>query len=609
MNIDADVKNISKLEDYFFVVPDYQREYVWKPDDQIEQFIADIDNEFDDSAKEQSSYFIGSIILVKNKEGKYDVIDGQQRLTTIVLMLTALRDILSPLEGTMDSKGKQWYKRLDELLSRFDLESEEIQLRLELQYKDSKSYLEKLITKEKFTEEKTSSIEKMEQAYDRLSQYARIMLADSQGKLLKFLKYFITKIEIVVIESENLSSALKIFETINQRGSGLNAMDLVKNLLFSEADEKDFEEIKNIWKDITKHLKDCGEEDSPLRFLRYFLMARYYNGILREDQIYKWIISKEGKASLGYQAQPLLFAKELEKIVHRYSKLVIATGYYKDGSAFPAVTRIGYVNKYRSRQHLIPFLALPITVSDRTIDYLANQLESFYFYSNTMGIQAKYNEGLFSNWSNKLRDVEEVEDVVRYVDERIVKYLKPKLAQFKESFLSSSSYNYNPQYRLRYILGKIENTILEQCNLPLNGFDHYHSLQIEHILPQTPKDGNIPEEFESMYEYHKYLHRLGNLALLEGMINQAVNNCNDLNKDWFERKFTEYAKSNLITPKLLNPNFGIGVNTALNRLRVRYAMESGKWTIASIEKRQEILLDFAFDAWRFNGRRLDEIIL
>ena len=75
MEIKAQVHNIVKLKDYFFIVPDYQREYVWKVDDQVEQFLVDIDNEFEPGAKQQSSYFIGSIIVVKNDK-KYDVIDG-----------------------------------------------------------------------------------------------------------------------------------------------------------------------------------------------------------------------------------------------------------------------------------------------------------------------------------------------------------------------------------------------------------------------------------------------------------------------------------------------------------------------------------------------------
>ncbi|WP_251134839.1 GmrSD restriction endonuclease domain-containing protein [Escherichia coli] len=62
MKIEADVKNISKLSDYYFLVPDYQREYVWKVDDQVEQFIMDLDNEYQPEQKDQNGYFLGSVI-------------------------------------------------------------------------------------------------------------------------------------------------------------------------------------------------------------------------------------------------------------------------------------------------------------------------------------------------------------------------------------------------------------------------------------------------------------------------------------------------------------------------------------------------------------------
>lgn len=82
MKIDAKVQSISKLKDYFFLVPDYQREYVWKPDDEVEQFLIDIENEYSPDAKEQRNYFLGSIIIANN-DRCFDVVDGQQRLTTI----------------------------------------------------------------------------------------------------------------------------------------------------------------------------------------------------------------------------------------------------------------------------------------------------------------------------------------------------------------------------------------------------------------------------------------------------------------------------------------------------------------------------------------------
>ena len=70
MKIDAKVQSISKLKDYFFLVPDYQREYVWKPDDEVEQFLIDIENEYSPDAKEQRNYFLGSIIIVNNDISK-----------------------------------------------------------------------------------------------------------------------------------------------------------------------------------------------------------------------------------------------------------------------------------------------------------------------------------------------------------------------------------------------------------------------------------------------------------------------------------------------------------------------------------------------------------
>ena len=105
MKIDAKVQSISKLKDYFFLVPDYQREYVWKPDDEVEQFLIDIENEYSPDAKEQRNYFLGSIIIVNN-DRCFDVVDGQQRLTTIMLSLCVFRDLLK--KETLNSAQKNY---------------------------------------------------------------------------------------------------------------------------------------------------------------------------------------------------------------------------------------------------------------------------------------------------------------------------------------------------------------------------------------------------------------------------------------------------------------------------------------------------------------------
>jgi hypothetical protein len=602
MDIKAEVESVSKLKDYFFVVPDYQREYVWKPDDQVEQFLIDIDNEYDANVSNQKSYFIGSIIIVEN-ESKYDVIDGQQRLTTIIISLCAFRDLLKPL--VLDDKQKKYLQTIEELLSDFDIKSEETKLRLELQYEESKGYLNCLIENKEFVELKTASIIKMEQAYLRIKDHLNTYLNIDTNSLVSYARYFLTKIELVVIKSENLSSALKIFETINQRGSGLNAMDLVKNLLFSKANESEFQKIKDTWKEITHNLQKCKEDNMPLRFLRYFLMARYHNGIIREDDIYKWIISVEGKLATQYEVKPLEFAKELKKISKRYADLVVATELLSDGSTNPAVTNIGFVNKYKSRQHLILILALDANCTNNEIEYLAQQIESFFFYSNSLGIQAKNNEGLFANWALKLRGLKTTTEISDVLDNTMLPYLKDKVAQFKSVFLNIRHDAYNPLYRLRYILGKIENAVLRKSGLPIKGLEFIDDFQVEHILPQTPMNDIIPSTFKDKDEYKSFVYKLGNVTLLESTINQAVNNFNDLQSNWFELKRNEYLNSSIISTNLLNDAFSIGNNTGINRFKTDFNYSFQNWDKESVLKRQEIILELVLDTWRINDKRID----
>jgi uncharacterized protein with ParB-like and HNH nuclease domain len=621
MDIKAKVRSVSELQEYFFVVPDYQREYVWQPEDQVEQFIVDIDNEFDSTSNsgERPNYFIGSIIIVKNTKGKYDVIDGQQRLTTIVLALCAFRNILDSLE--LDDNQKNYLQSIKQLLYAFDLKTRKTQARLELQYQESQGYLQTLIDKADAKPKRTPSVIKMQQAYDKLKGHFSTISkpeipeheqkgneAEEQGlainNLIEYAAYFLSQIELVVIESEDLSSALKIFETINQRGVGLNAMDLVKNLLFSNAAESDFVKIKEIWKDIVANLQNCNEK-SPLRFLRYFLMARYHNGILREDELYKWIISKEGKELTNYESKPLALAQEFETISKRYSDLVIATEYKLSNGTFPSVTNIGFVNKFKSRQHLIALLSLDVDCSNADVDYLGRQLESFFFYSNTIGIQAKTNERTLVTWAGLLRGKKTQEEIGEVIDSHMIPYIQERLGTFKNNFLSIGHTAYNPLYRLRYILGKIENTILRISGLPQYDASFIDSLQVEHILPQTPKGGLLTDEFADMDTYLNAVYLLGNVTLLESTINQAVNNCNDLQSNWFEKKQSEYLKSTLTSTKLLNHDYQIGDNTALNRFKNEYDYRFNEWTIESIQQRQKVLLQLAFETWKFNGRRID----
>lgn len=600
MEVKSAVLTIEELNKYFFVVPDYQREYVWKSDDHVSQFLEDVDNE----SNSKKSYFIGSVIVVKNQDQKYDVVDGQQRLTTIVLTLCALRKILEEY-GENDEQMKEILKSINNLLYTYNMKNREYNIRLELQYEESKDYLTKLIKKESYDDDLTPSIKRMQDAYNAILDFYRNKLEGSGlDDTLENIYYFLTKVEIVFIESEDLGSALKIFETINQRGAGLNAMDLIKNLLFRNAKEPEFTAIKEIWKNIPKNLQDCGEDNNPMRFLRYFFLARYYDGkdTLREDDIYKWLISESGKKATNYELKPLSFAKELSIFSKRYSDIVKATECRKD-ETYKNVARIGNMNKYKSRQHLILLLALHQKCGVDVIEYLAKQIESYFFYCVTMHVQAKHHEQYFSRWAKKLRNVLTIEEVKDVVEETIVPYLKDRLSEFQNLFRTLYHTQYNPLYRQRYVLGCLEERMAMQCNLPVvTNPDNY---EIEHILPQSPKDGNYVG-YADETDYQTCVYKLGNVTLLESTMNQALNKCNDLSVNWFAMKQGEYGKSAITMTKLLDANFQIGTNTAINRFKTAANYKFTQWDRTSIEQRQAILLDLALDTWTFNGKRLDK---
>lgn len=99
---------------------------------------------------------------------------------------------------------------------------------------------------------------------------------------------------------------------------------------------------------------------------------------------------------MQYKTRPMVLVKELEKLSERYANTVNATNeaaYWRENIRFPNVSNIGYINKYRSRQHLVLLMALDISCSDDVMDFLGAQLESFY----SLQIQWLFNRRHMSN--------------------------------------------------------------------------------------------------------------------------------------------------------------------------------------------------------------------
>jgi hypothetical protein len=599
MKLNAETKTIEELNEHFFVVPDYQREYVWDADKNVAVFLDDIYREFNPNIQNQTNYFIGSVIIVKRPDGLFDVIDGQQRLTTIIIMLCAIRDILSSSDATADEDVSETKRELlnliKELLYKYSLKQGKKMPRLVLQYEESKDYLLKLMEGKPYIEGDTGSIKRMKDAYKTISNFSTTIYKDNENAFLKFVQYFLGNVQIVTIEPDNIGSALKIFETINERGVGLNAMDLLKNLLFIKAREEDFKEIKEIWKKVVNNLQECGEGDKPLRFLRYFIIARYHDGVITEEDIYEWIVSAEGNTAIKYERNPVEFAKLLAKISKKYSDFVKAGGSWVEDTNYPSVTRLSYLSK-NARQPFILLLALNDSFDLAAINLLGKNLEVLMFYYAMNKVLTKYYEDLFAKLAKIIRNIQNLEGLKHFINSDLAEVVQKQREAFSNSFDTRNQFDLQPQYRIKYVLGQAEDYIRKNTHLPCNNIDFYQQLHLEHILPQEGK--NIPAELKT--NYNNWVYRIGNLTLLEGPINQSLNTANDLSSDvWFLTKTKAYQNSNIELTKTFNAN-KIGADTAYNRFVVEKLKHFDTWNAEKIQERQEMLKQLFLEVWKID---------
>ena len=226
MEVKAEVLSIAKLSDYFFVVPDYQREYVWKEDDEVEQFLQDIDNEVESG----QSYFIGSIIIVKNNNGKYDVIDGQQRLTTVSLLFLAMYNLISngitvPEDASL---GKQIYE--DFLVDKYQTQDTRIKLK---PVKNDQKAFGKLFDSEDEHIRESNLTMNYNYFYDRIQK---------QEITIDQLFDAICSLEIINITLNNEDNPQLIFESLNSTGLDLSEGDKIRNFILMGLPAKEQDE-------------------------------------------------------------------------------------------------------------------------------------------------------------------------------------------------------------------------------------------------------------------------------------------------------------------------------------------------------------------------------
>jgi hypothetical protein len=587
----------------FYIVPDYQREYVWT-DKEVHQLLEDIGEQID--AGTTREYFIGTVLVSPtDQKNHYEVIDGQQRLTTFFLLLCALkhlfqgepqRQMISGLISTsyVDSDGEvrtnlklePRYESAGEVMAKLvELDAEPMAVRAGIQSSGITSF---------------GSLENLVNAYSTLYRYLKDNYDDTP-KLKKYWGYLANNVVFIQI-STDVSSALKIFETINERGVGLNPMDLLKNLLFTQVKQGQFTQLKDEWKKITKPLEK--EKEKPLRFLRYFLMANYViknergDAVVREDEIYDWFIAKDNAALCDYAGKPFEFVRKVIRNVEHY--LAFANGLGNDGKPSLAMDSLKRLAGGAFSLHYVLLLAAA-NFPKPLFDHFVAQLESFLFYYIFTKTPTKDLERSFSQWADELRAIAEAGDPVKqkvqlnsFVADRFEKNMAGKSQELADALKRFTLYSMQ-QYRTRYLLARLTQHVeMAFSGLKVPGsLEPFTNLEIEHILPNKPEDdlrAKWATENPGMV-YDDYKNRLGNLTLLEKPINIVAGN------DFYTGKQVEYGKSGNYLTRSLVALTDVGQNTSISRINAKLEAFPN-WDAASIEKRHAMLIALAQDVWK-----------
>lgn len=535
-----------------FEIPKFQRDYSWETE-QWDDLWLDLNSLIED---EESEHYMGYLVLQTSNNKNFSIIDGQQRLTTMsLLILSVLKCLEDLINNDIDKDNNS--KRKEALRNSYIGNINPVTLisdnKIKLNRNSDDYYRQHIVLLKDLPIRNTNSSEKhMRECF--LWFYERAKKAYKTGEeLASFIDNIVDKLSFTVIEVTDQLNAFKVFETLNARGVQLSSSDLLKNYLFSVVDEtnphkSEIEELESLWSKVLGKLGSQKFED----YLRYYWNSR--NKIVRKNNLFKTI-----KKSIINKEQAFALIRDLDTNADIFSAIQNPN----DELWINNKDLIGYLDElklYQVRQVYSLFL----------IAYQKLNLDDFTkLVKNCSIISFRYNVigGLNPN---------EQEDIYNKVALEIYKdssynieLLKPIYvndSDFEQTFISKNFKRTTRNHKIiKYILGNIERKIFS------NDIAFESDIfTIEHVLPESADEnwGEFTDE-----EINRSIFRLGNLTLLEKSINREVGNYN------YEMKKVFFSKSNA---KYTN----------------KLSLDFESWNESKLISRQREMAKFAKSIWK-----------
>lgn len=501
--------------DKVFIIPPFQRNYEWS-NKQCEELFYDIENAF----KKQKTHYLGNVVYYFGEKNGAEfqeliLVDGQQRISTIVLLLCALRDCEK--DAGLQSKITARYLKNDTNIDKF-------RIRLKQTSYDYQSFLS--VVEKTPIKDKDNNIIKNYKRFLELLKKTEISLTDIYNT--------IQKLEIVGVNLQienDLETVQTIFEKINSTGKPLSAADLIRNyLLISKSPDEQQRLYDNYWINIERTV---GNEFIS-RLTKNYLIIKTYEDVANEE-IYS--IFKEYFSNVNISHEKIL--QELEN----YSK------YFNWMRNFNSPNKelnkhIQELNALKTEDVYPLYLYLMHTLYDKNINEL---VKIFKLLSDFL---IRYRIVAPSGGGGALRSV--IQKLIERMDNDEIEasydaiYFELSNSNTKsgrypndEDFYSAltQSRKYNHSYG-KVLLRKIEEFETKNIGVSLE------DITVEHFMPQTPNQwwyDNFGGKENTYLIYEKYLNCIGNL----GIMSQSYNSSNS-NKSWPDKlQFINQVQFNL----------------------------------------------------------------
>jgi len=530
-----------------YKVPLYQRPYAWNRD-QWEDLFEDISG-----LRSSDVHFLGSIVVVPEGEHRlgvnyFQVVDGQQRLATILIWLSVIRDIARE-KGNIELSthltetflfAREWESGRQRKIPKLqlgELDNDAFQRVLEGKPKE---YNHLIFECYEYFKNKTND--------------------ENTWQIL------LNNISIVHINAFNHFNAFRLFETLNDRGLELSAADLIKNFLLMKVSAKEeiFTDTISQWNEMYEKVRD----KEPVKFIRRYVLSTY-RGKISESRLYEEVRKRLEKEKPGIIHG---FVRDLNFNATIYKK-ILECSFPRDiiNAKLRELHLVQVAPSFTLLLKIIPYLENG-KISENDVLDIMQMIEIFHIRWGICGQSTSRLDQIYNDVCMEIKDKQPREfktTIKRRLSQEIKNNTDDEI--FKRNFKQRI---FRPnETRTKYILWKLSKPSGETV---LN----IREVQTEHILPQTlnnkwisyliEKTSKTKEEIIALHKEN--LNRIGNLAIIKGNWNISMSN------RLFDEKKEDYKKSEFqITKELLDYD---------------------KWTFEEIDNRSEKLAVEALKIWR-----------